>query len=594
MAPRSCDALVLAGEFPAASRDEWLGLVDGVLKGRPFDKVLVSQLHGGIDLQPLYTADEITPSARASGLPGAPPYVRGSEPARASWDVRQHVGLADAGAANDAAIAELERGATSLWLRAEPEQLDRVLDGVYLDMAGVVLDAGPRFSETAAALVEIWSSRGIAATAVSGGFGADPIVYGAPIDAAMDLARRASVTYPQVRALTVDGTVWHDAGASDVDELALTLAAGVAYLRALDGCDLQVADAAQQIEFRFAVSADQFSGIAKLRAARRLWARVTELSGAVQPQVQHAVTSSAMLTQRDPWVNMLRATVACFAAAAGGADAVTVRPFDAAIGQSDAFSRRVARNTQSILLDESNLARVADPGGGSWYVEHLTGALASAAWDGFREIERAGGIIAALDSGMVGDRLASAWERRAAAIARRKDPITGVSEFPDIAEEPLERLPALPDHEAVVPRRRYAEGFERLRDRADAAPSRPVVFLANLGPVAVHTARATFAKNFFEAAGITTLGNDGFASPLEVETAFADSGATIACICSSDAMYDERADATALALRQAGARRTYLAGRRQTPGVDELIHAGCDALDLLGRALDCVLDGSGR
>jgi methylmalonyl-CoA mutase len=591
MAPSS-EPLVLAGEFPPATRDQWRELVDGVLKGRPFEKVLVNRLHDGIELQPLYTAEDVPAGDATIGVPGSAPFVRGAAPASTGWDVRQHHAVVDVASANAAMLTDLERGATSLWVRCDPGSLAAALDGVLLDLAGVVLDAGPAFADAAAALEQLWSQQGVALTAVTGGFGADPIAYGAPVGPAVDLAQRGVARHPGMRAITVDGTVWNDAGGSDVDELAITLAAAVAYLRALIERGLSLADAASQIEFRFAATADQFATVAKLRAARRLWSRVTELSGGVQPQTQHAVTSAAMMTARDPWVNILRTTVACFGAAVGGANAVTVRPFDHAIGQPDGFSRRLARNTQAILLDESNLARVIDPGGGSWFVEHLTDDMARAAWSFFREIERAGGIAAALDSGLVRDRLDATWAERQSAIAHRKDPITGVSEFPDVAEAPVVRPPAPPAPDAVVPRRRYAAGFERLRDRADAAPQRPTVFLANLGPVAVHTARATFAKNFFEAGGIATLGNDGFESPVEVERAFAESGATIACICSSDAVYDERADATAVALRTAGARRVYLAGRRATEGVDDLIYVGCDALAVLESALDAALGES--
>jgi methylmalonyl-CoA mutase len=591
MAPGSPDPLVLAGEFPAADRDQWMALVEGVLKGRPFDKVLVNHLPGGIDIQPLYTALDVAPGDAPLGLPGVAPFVRGATAARPGWDVRQrHIAVA-VDAPNDAVLADLERGATSLWVRNVDLSLDALLRDVYLDMVGIVLDPGADASAALAEITELWHSRDIAVPDRRGGLGADPIAHGAGLDGLATMAQGAVASYPNFRVLTVDGTIWHDGGGSDVDELAFTLASGVAYLRHLTehaGLDLPTANS--QIEFRFAATADQFATIVKLRAARRLWARVTELSGAAQAQVQHAVTSAAMMTTRDPWVNMLRTTVACFGAAVGGADAITVAPFDAAVGRSDAFGRRVARNTQALLLDEANLARVNDPGGGSWYVEHLTDQLAKAAWDAFRDVERAGGMQAALDRGTVRARLDATWQQRATAIARRTEPITGVSEFPDIAEVPVQRPPHPPEPPRAVPMRRYAEAFEALRDRADAAPARPTVFLANLGPVAVHTARATFAKNFFEAGGIATIGNDGFSSPVEVEQAFAESGATLACICSSDAVYDERADAVALALTTAGARRVLLAGRRDTDGVDDTIFTGCDAQAVLERALAAALD----
>src|SRR5215218_2347470 len=227
---------------------------------------------------------------------------------------------------------------------------------------------------------------------------------------------------------------------------------------------------------RYGASADQFTTIAALRAARRLWDRVGEVSGAapdLRAQRQHAVTSSVMTTKHDPWVNLLRTTVACFAAGVGGADVVTVQPFDAALGLPDAFSRRIARNTQNLLVEEGHLARVLDPAGGSWYVESLTDSLARAAWDWFTEIERAGGLAAALDSGLVGDRIAAAWDDRAERLAHRTDALTGVSGFPNLTEKLPEREPAaalLPS--GGLPRVRAAQEFEALRDAADSAPGR--------------------------------------------------------------------------------------------------------------------------
>jgi methylmalonyl-CoA mutase len=313
-------------------------------------------------------------------------------------------------------------------------------------------------------------------------------------------------------------------------------------------------------------------------------------------QRQHAVTSSAMLSRRDPWVNLLRGTLACFGAGVGGADAVTVQPFDAAIGRPDALARRIARNTSSLLVMESGLARVIDPAGGSWYVESLTQQLAEAAWDWFTEIERAGGIGAALDSGLVARRLAATWDRRAKRLAVREDALTGVSEFPNLGEAPVVRapLPAAPGGDAApsggLPRHRYPEEYEALRDAADAATeaaggTRPAVLLATLGPVAVHTARAGFAANLFEAGGLATPRSGTSTDPAEVAAAFSASGAAIACIASSDAVYAEAAAPVAAALKAAGARKVWLAGRPgDHPGVDAYVRAGCDALAVLREA----------
>jgi methylmalonyl-CoA mutase len=598
MSGSSDDVLVLGGEFPTPTRDQWLALAEAVLKGKPFDKVLVSRLYDGIDVQPLYTEGDAPTASDPVGVPGAAPFVRGSSPVSSGWDICQRVDVgADTGVANVQVLAELEKGATSivLGLRGATGSLDRVLaevlDGVYLELAGIVLDAGPAFGAAAAALHGVAKAGDVAPSALLGTLGADPIGHGGDLAEAVTLASAAVAQQSGLRTFAVDGTVWHDAGASDVEELGCALATALHYLRALVDAGLDLAAAAAQIEVRYAINADQFAGIAKLRAARRLWARVTEVSGAAQPQRQHAVTSSAMMTQRDPWVNLLRTTIACFAAGTGGADAITVQPFDAAIGESDSFARRIARNTQSLLLDEANLGRVTDAAGGSWYVESLTESLAVQAWAWFQEIERAGGIVDAIAGGVVEQRITTTWMQRLTNIARRKDTITGVSEFPNSAETPVTRPPHavvdLAGNVALAPHR-YAEAFEALRDRADAAPLRPTVFLANLGPIAVHTARAMFTTNFFEIAGIAVLGNDGFESPVAVEAAFAASGAQIACICSSDAVYAERAEATARALHDAGARRVYLAGRHEAPGVDEHLYTGCDALATLTRALEVL------
>ena len=263
-----------------------------------------------------------------------------------------------------------------------------------------------------------------------------------------------------------------------------------------------------------------------------------------------------MMTERDPWVNMLRTTVACLAAGVGGADAITVLPFDSALGLPDDFARRIARNTQAILLEESHLARVIDPAGGSWYVERLTDELARAAWDWFQEIERAGGQHAALRSGL-GRRARSpaTWAERSADLARRREPVTGVSEFPNLAEQPLVREPGSGPARGGLPRVTPVGGLTRrcapARTHCLAVTgARPRIVLAALGPAAVHTARSTFAANLFQAGGIETcLIEAGLSEAAGGATGgltrrpgrpFAASGARVACLCSSDALYAEQ------------------------------------------------------
>ncbi len=618
--------LGLAAGFPGVTRDDWRDLVAGVLRkaGRenlpePVEEALRRPVATGVTVAPLYTAEDAADLPTAVGVPGLPPFVRGSRAsggpagsaevtasggaeggAPGGWDIRQQHAHPDVAVTREAIAADLENGVTSLWLvvgegAVPADRLGDVLADVYLDLAPVSVTGVGAVGGVAAAeaFLDLVADRDDLAP--GGSLGLDPLGLHAASGQAQDLsalaglARRAAA-HPGLRSVVVDGTVFADAGASAVEELGCSLAAGVAYLRALTGSadgqqGLGIDEAFGQLEFRYSASADQFTTIATLRAARRLWDRVGEVSGAapeVRGQHQHAVTSSVMTTRRDPWVNMLRTTVACFAAGVGGADAVTVQPFDAALGLPDSFARRIARNTQSLLVEEGHLARVLDPAGGSWYVESLTDSLARAAWDWFTEIERAGGLAAALDSGLVGERIATAWDTRALRLATRADALTGVSEFPNLTEKLPQRQPLADLHPGGgLPRVRAAQEYEALRDAADAAMAsngaeRPAVYLATLGPIARHTARAGFAGNLFQAGGLGTPAADRIEG-------FGAAGTTVACICGTDKDYAESAAGLAAELKEAGATQVWLAGKPDLAidGVDGYVYAGCDALDVL-------------
>ena len=634
--------LSLAADFPAATREQWLALVDKVLKGADFDRKLVSQTYDGIAIQPLYTRDAATASGDG-GLPGQGSFTRGATVPSAtggSWGIGQRQANPERSAANAEILEDLEGGADSLILQldlgANPsggiavgslDDLDSVLGGVYLELITIVLDAGADAAEAADLLVALWDRRNVAAADRRAHLALDPLgtlartgVLPNGLDAALaDLARLATAAgaWPQVRVAEVDTSPYVDAGATEVEELAVMVATGVAYLRALTGAGLALDAAARELSFTVTADTDVFATIAKIRAARRLWAHalaaagVTGEAGEAAAPPLSALTSTRIMSQRDPWTNMLRTTAACFAAGAAGATSVTVQPFDAALGLPDGLARRVARNTQLILLEESHIGSVLDPAGGSYYVETLTDQFTERAWTRFQEIEAAGGMAAVLADGSEAAAIAAQYERRLANIATRRDPITGVSEFPDIAETLLERAtPAgsgAPEPSAgasattvsPLPSIRLAEPFEALRDASDAAAartgSRPSVFLANLGPVATHTARATFAKNFFEAGGVEAVGADGYESPEDLAAAFTASGSKLAVICSSDAVYAERAEAAAVALRAAGCTRLYLAGNPgelratlENAGVDEFISVGANVLAVLTTAHEAL------
>ena len=402
-----------------------------------------------------------------------------------------------------------------------------------------------------------------------------------------------------------DGRVIHNASGSEAQELAFVLASAVAYLRALEAGGMTVEAARDAIYFRLTADADQFLTMAKFRAARKLWARIEAACGlSPKPLLIAAETAWRMMTARDPYVNMLRTTIAVAAAGFGGADVITVLPHTAPLGLPDAFARRIARNTQLVLLAESNLARVADPAAGSGAIEALTQQLCAAAWSAFQEIETAGGAWAALEQGLIQRGVTAVRTERQKAVARGKDVLTGTNAFPDLHETapavldlaPLERPPEISAAVSAeaLPRLRLAEPFEKLRQRSDQivaqTGARPKILLVTLGTPADFTAPASFARNFFEAGGIEAISPSPVATDDRRDLA-------LACLCSSDKVYEKEAAAAAARLKAAGVRHIYLylAGRPsereaalRSAGVQSFIYEGCDALATLSAAYDIL------
>ena len=344
----------------------------------------------------------------------------------------------------------------------------------------------------------------------------------------------------------------------------------VAYWRALSDTGVALDTARRLIFFRLAADADEFLTIAKFRALRKLWARVEQASGlTAQPAFVSAETAWRMMTKHDPYVNMLRTTIAVTAAGVGGADAICALPFTLAIGLPDRFARRVARNMQLILLEESNLYRVVDPAAGSGGIEALSREIAQTAWKLFQEIEAAGGAGEAIPQGLLQKKVAETRAARQINVAHRKDALTGTSDYPNLGELPVKVLEvprvAVPAESASfepLPSTRLAEPFEALRDASDRflakTGARPKVFLANLGTPSDFNARATFAKNFYEAGGIEAVSNDGFKDQAAMVAAFKKSDAKLACLCSSDKVYEREVVDAAKAL----SRRCHRPARR--------------------------------
>jgi methylmalonyl-CoA mutase len=604
--------LSLARGFPKAELADWQALVADALKGAPLAS-LRSSTYDGIVIEPLYARAE-----DGGVIPGRAP----GEP----WSVMQRIDLPDPGAASAQTLDDLNNGATGLQLvfegavgdcgfalPATAEALKQALDGVHLDWGvQVELDIGRQSKQVPAILAELVELRGIAPSAANIRFGFNPIgaiamsgaaprswLEIAPAFAGLvaDLARKGFAGPFAV----ADGRPINAAGGSEAQELAFVVANALAYLRALEAHGIALDDARRYIYFRLAADQDQFLTIAKFRALRKLWARIEEACGLKPSRAFVAAeTSWRMLTKRDAQGNIVRGTIAALAAAVGGADAITVLPYSAALGLPDALARRIARNTQTILIEEANLYRVADPAAGSGAVEALTNALGEHAWALFQEIERAGGAAKALETGLIQRAVAKVRAEREKNVARRKDALIGTSDFADLAEEPMPVLaPSKRDGQTgtegfePLPRRRLAEAYEALRERSDAylakQGERPKVLLTCLGRASDFTARASFAKSLFEAGGIEAVETANG----DVTKALRDSGAKLACLCSSDKSYERDAASAAQALAAAGAKHIYLAGKPsehraafEDAGIGTFLYQGCDALGLLRDAYE--------
>jgi methylmalonyl-CoA mutase len=598
------ETLSLGGDFAPATQDDWRKLVAAVLKGAPFER-LVSQTYDGLTIAPLY---ERAAAARP---------VAGRTPGTA-WTLMQRVDHSDPAAANAQALDDLENGASGLvlvflasvsangyGLEASAAAVARALDGVELDLIAIDLNLSPPSRHIVRDVAALVKSRGIAPSSVDLRFSINPIggfaAAGTSPQSWDALAPAFAVMVGELAGdgfrgpfAVADGRIVHNAGGSEAQELAFVLASAVAYLRALETGGMTLEAARDAIYFRLSADADQLLTMAKFRAVRKLWARVEAACGlSSRPALVTAETAWRIMTRRDPYVNMLRATIAVAAAGFGGADAITVLPHTAALGLPDAFARRAARNTQLVLLEESNLARVADPAAGSGAIEAITQDLCGTAWSLFQDIEKAGGAWAALQAGLIQQNVAAVRAERQKTFARGKDILTGTNAFPNIHETMPAVLDVAPPPPAAVtttalPRVRLAEPFEALRDRSDKILAKtgawPKVFLATLGAPADFTPRASFAKNFFESGGIEAVEAEGS----DIAGSYKAAGAALVCLCSSDKVYEKEALLVVEALKAAGASHIYLAGRpgeRETAlraaGVESFVYDGCDVVSTL-------------
>jgi methylmalonyl-CoA mutase len=607
---------LLAGDFAQPTREEWETEVLKVLnRRRPEGKELnIDQAYkrlatttvDGLRIDPLYTEHE-----GALGYPGVSPFTRGTTVKTGdmdAWDFRALLEDPDAAFTNKEILTDLERGVTSLWLLAgsyaiNPADLPQILAGVKPELAPIAISSYEDQEAAAKALVAYWKASGVA-DKVQGNLGIDPLGLAAvtgdkPVLSGLaGWVKLAQAEFPGVKAITVDVFPYDNAGAGDIQQLAFAAATGVAYLRELEAAGISAEQAFSQIEFRVSANADEFLTIARMRAFRRIWARIGEVSGvpaAKRGAIQHAVTSWRMITRDDPHVNLLRTTIATFSAAVGGAEQISVLPFDTAHGLPTEFSRRLARNIQLLAAEESNVGRVNDPAGGSYVFENLTDQLAEKAWTLFTQIEDEGGIALAIESGNIAAQVGEVKAARDKALATRKQSITGVSQFPRDVEVEIEVRPApvLPARKGLAPHR-DSEVFEALRDRSAKSSPKPSVFLACLGERRDFGGREGFTTNLLAVGGIGIVESEGGTTAEIVEKVKA-SGLNEVVLASSAKVYAVQAIEAAKALKDAGIPTVYIAGRKGETGSDEAdsvidgeIFDGMDVVEYLNGTLDRI------
>jgi len=689
-------------EFPVTGYDEWRAAAEAALKGGSFEKKLITKTHEGIALQPMYRAEDVTDLPHMGSLPGFAPFVRGTEPLgykHRPWEVSQEIKDATPGAFNEALRADLERGQTAVNMRldlatlagedaddTEPglvgkgglsvsclDDLTTALDGVDLEQTPIFIQTGASGLPLLAMVLAMLEQQSRSAAKLGGCIGSDPLgelagtgrlprsLKGVYEDLAQ-LTRWATAKAPGLRTVLVRSYPYHDGGGNAVQELAFALATGVEYLRELQARSVTVDQAAPRVLFAFSLGSNLFMEIAKLRAARMLWAKMIAAFGGGEDARKlhvHARTSDWNKTLYDSDVNMLRATTEAFSGVLGGCDSLHIGPKDEIAGVPSDFSRRVARNTHTVLREEAGLTRAVDPAGGSWYLESLTDTLARKTWGLFQEVEKQGGMAKALTAGFPQQQVAAVSDQRTKTYAQRRDIFVGTNMYPNPADDPL--TPEIIDHAALQQRRsvklkafrqstdaaarrdalekltkatpdqrvtaavtattagatlgelwqalttsesaepqiepvaikRGAEPFETLRRRSEQFAKRtgslPKVFLANLGPIPQHKARADFSRGFLEVGAFEVIGNEGFGTTDQAIQAAIASGAQAVVICSTDKTYPELVPPLAKGLKAAKPGVLVLVAGYpadhveafKAAGVDDFIHLRANCYELL-------------
>lgn len=599
----------LFSEFPPTTTEEWLGKITEDLKGADFQKKLVWRTTEGFDVQPFYRKEDVPESVKGE-MPGEFPFTRGCKSDN-NWLIRQEISTDDVVAANEKAKFLLDKGCTSLGFSVKGRMVSaafvsELLDGIDAEKVELNFKVClKKCYEFAALLIEYFKERGFDFAKLCGSIEYDPIgkllAKGKRVDGAEDtLVKLVDLTaaLPKYRCVVVDAAALGNSGAYITHELGYALAWGNEYMNILTEAGVPASAAAKKIKFNFGISGNFFMEIAKIRAARMLWANIVNEydpnSADDCKMAVHAVTTTFNMTLYDPYVNILRGETEAMSAALAGADSITIVPFDAVYEVPTAFAERIARNQQLILKNESRLDRVVDPAAGSYFIETLTATLAAEAWNLFLTIEDEGGFLQAVLDNKVQQCVNGDGDSRRVAAARRKEILLGTNQYPNFNEQsdgnrPLEKYCCCGKKEVATENtlsgRRLAEEFEALRMSVEESGKRPKVFMLTIGNLAMRQARAQFSGNFFAVAGYEVIDNLGFATVDEGVNAAIESGADIVVICSSDDEYAEYAIPAYEKL--AGKALFVVAGapacseQLKSAGIENFIHVRVNVLETL-------------
>jgi methylmalonyl-CoA mutase len=560
-------------EFPPVTVQDWEKKITEDLKGADYEKKLVYKPVEGFKVKPYYAANDLAELEYLSQYPDAFPFVRGNKKAGNEWFIRQDIAVSDLKRANEKALDILMKGIDSLGFILDgeteysKEDLDLLLKNIFAEMVEINFKAGKNALQVMKNHYDMLVRYNRDFQKIYGSVEFDPFVKlvtcgdyflskEKDIETCCELIKIAE-HLPHFTVITVTGEKFQNAGATIVEELAFSLAAGAEYLTQLTEKGLSVNKVAPKIRFRFATGSNFFMEIAKYRAARLLWAQIVKAYGPSREDVSkmtiHAVTSKWNKAMYDPYVNMLRTTTEAMSSIVAGIDSLTVGPFDEAYEKPDDFASRIARNQQLLLREESYLDQVSDPGAGSYYIESLTDSIAAEAWKLFLEVDAQGGYLEAVASGFIQNKIKTTAQKRDADLASRKDIILGVNQYPNFTEKKEENLPEsvikpMKNNGIVETLKLYrgAQAFEELRYKTDQyakSHKRPAAFMFTYGNLAMRIARSQFSRNFFACAGFETIDNLGFKTVEEGVNAFLKSKAEILVVCSADDEYPALAPA---------------------------------------------------